>query len=67
MRLTASVTKDGDWFVAQCLEVDVCSQGGNREEALRNLTEALELYFEDESPKDIPEASIEYLDLAIGS
>jgi len=66
MKLTASVTRDGGWFVAQCLEVDVCSQGESREEALRNLNEALELYFEDEEPRDIPEASIEYLDVAVG-
>jgi predicted RNase H-like HicB family nuclease len=66
MRMTASVTRDGDWFVAQCLEVDVCSQGESREAAVRNLTEALELYFEDEESREIPEASIEYLDVAIG-
>ena len=66
MRMTASVTRDGVWFVAQCLEVDVCSQGKTHEEALRNLTEALELYFEDEKPKEISEATIEYLDVAIG-
>ncbi|MGH7433571.1 MAG: type II toxin-antitoxin system HicB family antitoxin, partial [Candidatus Methylomirabilales bacterium] len=24
---TASVWREGDWFVAQCLEVDVASQG----------------------------------------
>lgn len=67
MRFTAAVTKDGEWFVAQCLEVEVCSQGESREEALRNLGEALELHFEDEEPREIPEASIEYLDVAVGS
>lgn len=47
MRLTAAISKDGDWFVAQCLEVDVASQGETPEEARDNLTEALVLYFED--------------------
>ena len=42
----ASVWREGDWFVAQCLEVDVASQGETEEEALANLKEALELYFE---------------------
>ena len=41
----ASVTREGDWYVAQCLEVDVASQGETEEEALANLKEALELHF----------------------
>jgi len=32
--------------VAQCLELDVASQGETEAEALSNLKEALELYFE---------------------
>lgn len=48
MRLTAAVTKDGEWHVARCLEVEVTSQGKTMEEALANLQEALELYFENE-------------------
>lgn len=43
---TASVWQEGDWYVAQCLEVDVASQGQSEEEALQNLGEALELHFE---------------------
>lgn len=42
----ASVWREGDWYVAQCLELDVASQGENEAEALSNLKEALELYFE---------------------
>jgi predicted RNase H-like HicB family nuclease len=42
----ASVWREGTWFVAQCLEVDIASQGETEEEALTNLKEALELYFE---------------------
>ncbi len=42
----ASVWREGDWYVAQCLEVDVASQGETEAEALSNLKEALELYFE---------------------
>ncbi len=57
MRLTAAVTKDDDAFVAQCLEVDVASQGETIEEALANLKEALELYFED-APRDVPASPI---------
>jgi len=42
----ASVWREGDWYVSQCLEVDVPSQGETEEEALANLKEALELHFE---------------------
>lgn len=45
--LTAAVVKDGEWFVARCLEVEVASQGVTVDEALANLREALELFFED--------------------
>ena len=43
---TASVWQEYDWFVAQCLEVDVASQGETEAEALLNLSEALSLHFE---------------------
>jgi predicted RNase H-like HicB family nuclease len=42
---TASITHEGDWYIAQCLEVDVASQGETAEAALANLGEALSLYF----------------------
>lgn len=45
-QFTATVWQEGDWFVAQCREVDVASQGETEEEALANLREALELHFE---------------------
>ena len=44
--LTASVWREGELFVAQCLEVDVASQGESTEAALWNLREALDLHFE---------------------
>lgn len=47
---TAAVWQEEDLFVAQCLEVDVASQGKTEAEALDNLSEALELYFESPGP-----------------
>ena len=41
-----SLWQEGECFVAQCLEVDVASQGETEDAALINLREALELYFE---------------------
>ena len=51
---SASVWREGEWHVAQCLEVDVASQGESEEEALENLREALELHFEPPSPAVAP-------------
>jgi predicted RNase H-like HicB family nuclease len=45
--------KEGKFYVAQCLNVDVSSFGETQEEALANVQEALELYFEDEPKDDI--------------
>ncbi|MCX6806812.1 MAG: type II toxin-antitoxin system HicB family antitoxin [Candidatus Berkelbacteria bacterium] len=41
------VWKEGKYYVAQCLNVDVSSFGKTKKEALANLDEALGLYFED--------------------
>ncbi len=44
---SAVVTREGRWFVSQCLEYDIASQGETEESALANLREALELHFEE--------------------
>jgi predicted RNase H-like HicB family nuclease len=49
--LQSAVWKEGKFFVAQCLNVDVSSFGKTKKQALKNLQEALELYFEDENIK----------------
>lgn len=41
------VWKEGDHYVAQSLNVDISSFGDTKPDALANLREALELYFED--------------------
>ena len=52
---TARIFQEGNWFVAQCLEVDVASQGETETEALINLQEALELHFEPPCATVIPQ------------
>ena len=42
---SATITREDDWFIAQCVEVDVASQGESDEDALINLEEALRLHF----------------------
>lgn len=45
--------KEDKYYVALCLNVEVSSFGDNEEEAVKNLKEAVELYFDDEN-KEIP-------------
>jgi len=44
-QFSASVWLEGEWFIAQCIQVDVASQGATEDEALDNLRDALELHF----------------------
>ncbi|MHB8311792.1 MAG: type II toxin-antitoxin system HicB family antitoxin [Candidatus Dormibacteria bacterium] len=48
--MTAVITREGDWYVARCLQVEVTTQGRTVEEASANLKGALELYFADGAP-----------------
>lgn len=41
------VYKENDYYVSQCLNVDVASFGDTFQEAIDNLNEALELYFDE--------------------
>ena len=61
----ASLWREGDLVVAQCLDVDVASQGRDEDEALANLTEALELYFEAPRPDVAP--TIRPIEVEVGA
>ena len=43
---SATVGRESDWFVSQCLDVELASQGRSAEDALANLREAIELHYE---------------------
>lgn len=55
-QISALVWKEDSLYVAKALEVEIASQGRNKKEALNNLKEAIELYFEKEltTPKLTP-------------
>ncbi|MHA1137418.1 MAG: type II toxin-antitoxin system HicB family antitoxin [Candidatus Thorarchaeota archaeon] len=48
MLFTVIVSREENQYVALTPDVDIASQGETIEEALANLKEALELYFEDD-------------------
>ncbi len=54
VRFTAAITREGQWYVARCLEVEVSSQGESLDQALDNLREALKLYVEDADLTELP-------------
>jgi predicted RNase H-like HicB family nuclease len=54
-QFTAIIEREGDGYVSLCPELDIASQGTTIEEARKNLTEALELFFEHASQSEIKE------------
>ena len=52
---SASVWREGEWYVAQALEIDIASQGKSEEEALANLREALALHFQPPTATLLPQ------------
>jgi len=63
-KFSASVWREGDWYVAQCLEVDIASQDES-EEALHNLREAIALHFEPPGPTTAPQ--VRTLEVEVGA
>jgi len=51
--LTAVVEKDECWFVSRCPELGVASQGKTRKQAYAMLAEAVELWLECASDREI--------------
>lgn len=64
-RFTASLHREGDWVVAQCLEIDVASQGESPDEAMANLAEALTLHFMPPVATELPD--VRSLEVEIGA
>jgi predicted RNase H-like HicB family nuclease len=61
-----AVLKEDDMYVAYALENNVASQGYTEEEAISNLREALELYYEDNEARIfLPEVKIRDLRVSI--
>ena len=67
----AIIEREGKEYVALCPELDIASQGGTVEVARRNLTEALELFFETADASEIQrrlqsEVFITHLEVTVG-
>ena len=51
IKSTIIIQQEENWYVATALESGVASQGKTIDEAMKNLSEALELYYEDNLPE----------------
>lgn len=70
-QFTAVIEREDDQYVALCPELDIASQGDTVEAARVNLKEAIELFFETASPKEIrdrlhDEVFVTRLEVAVG-
>lgn len=70
-QFTAVIEKENEGYVSLCPELDIASQGETVEEATANLKEAVELFFEHASNKEISqrlheEVFVTRLEVAIG-
>ncbi len=70
-QLTAIIEREEGGYVSLCPEFDIASQGDTIEEARLNLREALELFFETASPKEIQtrmheEVYVTRMEVAVG-
>lgn len=53
-KIQCIIYRDGDQYVAHCLNTGVASQGDTYDEAVHNIKEAVELYLEDDGGTFIP-------------
>jgi predicted RNase H-like HicB family nuclease len=66
LNFTVAIQQEEDLFVANCLENHIASQGSTIHEAIDNLKEALELYYDnEEKPKKSPPVFVTTMEVTI--
>lgn len=65
IRYNVIIQKEENWYVAKCIDNNIASQGKTIEESIKNLREAIELYYENEEPINPKETFITTLEVAI--
>lgn len=65
IKFNVIIQKEEDWYVSKCIENSVASQGRTIEESLKNLKEAIELYYETEELVEPKEVLITTLEVAV--
>lgn len=66
---TVIIRKEDNWYIAQCLELDVVSQGKSIKEAKANIKEAIVLYLEsfghEETATETPDIVLSKIKIAV--
>jgi predicted RNase H-like HicB family nuclease len=57
LRYTAIITREGDWYIARCVELSITTQGRTLDAARANLQEAVELYLESFGMDELAEST----------
>lgn len=65
LKYNVIIEKEENWYVAKCIDNNIASQGKTIEEALKNLKEAIELYYEDEEPINPKEIFVTTLEVVV--
>lgn len=65
LKYSVIIEKEENWYVAKCIDNNIASQGKNIEDALKNLKEAIELYYEDEEPINPKEIFVTTLEVVV--
>lgn len=63
--MSVVVWQEVKWFIAQCLDVDIASQGSSETEAMENLRDALNLHFTPPIATVLPEVRRMNLEVAV--
>ena len=64
-QFSATAWREGNWYISQCLDLDIASQGRTEQEAFANLKEALELHFEPPCATHPP--SVKTIEVEVGA
>ncbi len=59
-KITVVIRKGEKYYIGECLEIDVVTQGDSVDEVLKNLNEAISLYFEGEDIENINLLTADY-------
>ena len=65
LKYSVIIEKEENWYVAKCIDNNIASQGKTIEDALKNLKEAIELYYEDEEPINPKEIFVTTLEVVV--
>lgn len=62
-RFTARVWKEDDIYIAQCVELEIASQGDTEDDAVEMLRDAIELYLSEPDAGTVPDVTLREVEI----